>query len=147
MAHRTLIASTHTGHAPAASRAPDSMVLPGFEVPAALTSSQERRSVDVPTYYVSVKLLGSDGSTRRGNICVDGARLRALAQHLGDGRTAREWIRVTVTALCHAHPQDFSLGSARWKGLTGATLGTLVDQAISAAIASGGPVPAAGGGS
>ena len=103
--------------------------------------------MDVPTYYVSVKLLGSDGSTRRGNICVDGARLRALAQHLGGGRAAREWIRATVTALCHTHPQDFSLGSARWKGLTGATLGTLVDQAISAAIASGGhPVPPAGGG-
>jgi hypothetical protein len=81
-------------------------------------------------YYVSVKIIGADGSSRRGTVEVDGRLLRALADCEGDGRAARTWVRSLVEKLSRNHPQDLGLGSARWKTSTGLSLKDYVDKAI-----------------
>jgi hypothetical protein len=103
----------------------ESLVLPGFEPPA-----EAPQQATVGSYYVRVELIGMSGTTRRGTVTIDGELLGDLAGHLGGGREARAFIKETVRRLCRAHPQDLSLGHARWKTTTGSTLDELVHRAV-----------------
>lgn len=97
--------------------------------PSGVVSAPVEGSADERLFYVRVELTCSDGQVRRGTVEVRESVLRLLSQDTGSARQARRWIREVVADLCKRHPQDFSLGAARWRQITGKSLSDLVEEA------------------